>query len=101
MSATLADHELYERDLSLWAKRQVAALRLAAEQRGDIRRILKRSPGLYAPVGSLLAECHEDALEPVRLGMPENERWPDLPTECPYRVDQLLDRDWWPRRAGT
>jgi hypothetical protein len=67
--------------------------------RAKARRILADSPGLKGELISLLNEGYEDGRRRAArlLGV---DRGPvTLPEVCPYTIDQLLDRDWWPRRG--
>ena len=63
---------------------------------------LRSSPSLKRSARASLAQAYDEALELVERSMPDAERprWPDLPRTCPYAVEQVLDRQWWPERAG-
>ena len=70
-------------------------------QRRDLQQLLRSSPSLKRTLRVALAQAHEEALELVERSAPEAERplWPDLPRSCPYTIEQVLDRHWWPERA--
>lgn len=67
-------------------------------QRIELAQLLRDSPSLRRDAADLLAECHAEASETIREGMPpaEASQWPPLPDTCPFTLDQILDRDWWP-----
>jgi hypothetical protein len=71
-------------------------------QRRDLQQLLRSSPSLKRIARLSLAQAYEEAVELVERAMPDAERprWPDLPRTCPYTVEQVLDREWWPERAG-
>lgn len=74
--------------------------RSVVNQRRDLHKLMRDSPSLRRVAGEAVAETFEDAAEDVARSIPEAEmqRWPDLPTQCPYTLDQLLDPDFWPPR---
>ena len=66
--------------------------------RSKARRILADSPGLKAELETILSESYEDGRRFAARSL-RNELDPEtLPESCPYSLDQILDRDWWPRR---
>ena len=69
-------------------------------QRRDLQQLLRSSPSLKRLARLSLAQAYEEALELVERSTPEPERpsWPDLPRNCPYTVEEVLDRNWWPER---
>lgn len=70
-------------------------------QRRDLQQLLRSSPSLKRLARLSLAQAYEEALELVERSTPEPERprWPDLPRICPYTVEEVLDRHWWPERV--
>ena len=71
-------------------------------QRRDLQQLLRSSPSLKRIARASLAQAYDEALELVERSTPDVERlrWPDLPRVCPYTVEQVLDRQWWPERVG-
>ena len=69
-------------------------------QRRDLQHLLRSSPSLKRLARLSLAQAYEEALELVERSTPEPERprWPDLPRSCPYGIEDVLDRHWWPER---
>jgi hypothetical protein len=63
--------------------------------RMDAIHALRDSPSLRRQIE--LAQIHEDALIAARLGLSREGINPAaLPETCPYTLDRLLDREWWP-----
>jgi hypothetical protein len=71
-------------------------------QRRDLHQLLRSSPSLKRTAKAVLAQAHEEALQLVERSIPDAEQplWPDLPRTCPFALDQVLDRHWWPERLG-
>jgi hypothetical protein len=64
----------------------------------DARRVLKGSPSLKAPLDETLAEAWEEGRWLAARGLARDGlSGADVPADCPYTADQLLDPDWWPR----
>jgi Domain of unknown function DUF29 len=56
------------------------------------------SPGLKVELEAILSESYEDGRRFAARSL-RNELAPTtLPEVCPYSLDQILNRDWWPRR---
>jgi hypothetical protein len=70
-------------------------------QRRDLQQILASSPSLKRATGNSVDQAYEEALDLVERSTPDLEcpSWPDLPRTCPYTLDQILDRSWWPERT--
>ena len=70
-------------------------------QRRDLHQLLQSSPSLKRTARIALAQAYEEAVELVERSAPEAEHplWPDLPRTCPYTVEQVLERQWWPERG--
>jgi hypothetical protein len=71
----------------------------------EARRILRRklSPALQRAAVQKLAEMYQDAREAAELALKdhgEHEAAASLPTACPYTLDQIFDRDWYPDPTG-
>lgn len=67
--------------------------------RSKARRILADSPGLKGDVATLLSESYEDGRRIAARSLRNELDSSTLPEACPYSVDQILDRDWWPPRG--
>ncbi len=68
-----------------------------ADARQHLKRTLTRS--LRHQAESDFAELYEDAREAARLGLleyGEDAAAAALPEACPYTLDQVLDRNWYP-----
>jgi ribosomal protein L29 len=67
------------------------------EQRRQIARVLKLSPSLKPFLPEALAEVYPDAVERAlyETGIPEHL----FPHECPYPLDQVLDKNFYPGAA--
>lgn len=65
------------------------------EHRDRIVRDLAASPSLRGRID--VASVHRTARRMAGLGL-ERDGIPlgDLPADCPYTLEQLLDEDWWP-----
>jgi len=64
--------------------------------RAEALRHLDHSPSLKGRLR--LDRTYRLALKYVRLSFAKHgEPLPDLPAECPYSLDQVLDEDWFPR----
>jgi hypothetical protein len=66
--------------------------------RAKARRILADSPGLKAELETLLGESYADGRRLAARSLRADAGPEPLPETCPYSLDQILDRDWWPRR---
>jgi hypothetical protein len=64
--------------------------------RSKARRILADSPGLKAELATILMESYDDGRRRAARSLRDQLDPPTLPTTCPYGIDQILDRDWWP-----
>jgi hypothetical protein len=64
--------------------------------RQNARRRLKRSPSLRGKID--LPDVYADASELAALSfaMHDDAGPSDLPRDCPYTLDRILDRGWWP-----
>jgi hypothetical protein len=67
--------------------------------RSKARRILADSPGLKGEVATLLNESYEDGRRLAARSLRSSLDPAVFPRTCPYSIDQLLDRDWWPSRS--
>jgi Domain of unknown function DUF29 len=67
--------------------------------RSKARRILADSPGLKGELETILKESYEDGRRFAARSLRTELDPKTLPEVCPYRLDQILDRDWWPRRG--
>ncbi len=64
--------------------------------RSKARRILADSPGLKPELQAALDESYDDGRRFATRAL-RREVGPDvLPERCPYSLDQILNRDWWP-----
>lgn len=63
-------------------------------QRNDIARLFRETPSLRRFLTDELAEAYRESMEWAadETGLPDE----FFPTECPYSVDELLSRDFWP-----
>jgi hypothetical protein len=66
--------------------------------RAKARRILTDSPGLKAELEVLLGESYDDGRRLAARSLRTDLGLKTLPETCPYSLEQILDRDWWPRR---
>ena len=71
----------------------------------DARRILRKklSPSLRRDVESKLGELYEDGREAAELALREHGEdtaAAALTATCPYSLDQILDRGWYPGPPG-
>ena len=64
--------------------------------RSKARRILADSPGLKADLQAMLGESYEEGRRRAARSLRGELDAKTLPEVCPYTVDQILDRDWWP-----
>ena len=72
-------------------------MRSIAEARETLRD--KLSPTLRRDAGARLSELYEDAREAAELALHEygeHEAATALPAACPYTLDQVLTRGWYP-----
>ena len=71
----------------------------------DARRILRQklTPTLRRHAEGTLAELYADGREAAGLALGEygeHDAAAALPLVCPYTLDQVLSREWYPERAG-
>jgi len=62
--------------------------------------ILADSPGLKGELKEILSESYEDGRRLAARSLRGALGLKALPETCPYSLDAILDRDWWPRSAG-
>jgi len=67
----------------------------------DARRILRKklTPTLHSNAEQKIGELYQDAREAAELALHddgEHEAAAALPASCPYTLDQVLDRNWYP-----
>nr|WP_175428718.1 DUF29 domain-containing protein [Azospirillum argentinense] len=62
--------------------------------RNTVKRRAKRSPTALNRLD--LDELTEDAVAELTALYSDQAWMKGLPTSCAYRIDQVLDRDWWP-----
>ena len=67
--------------------------------RAKARRILTDSPGLKAELKLILRESYEDGRRFAARSLRKELDPETLPQVCPYSLDQILERDWWPPRG--
>ena len=72
-------------------------------QRRALARLLDDSPSLAREAPTLVARCYDEVVSDLPDSIPSAEAplWPPLPDLCPFTLDQILDRDWWPERATS
>ncbi|HEY0833200.1 MAG TPA: DUF29 domain-containing protein [Azospirillum sp.] len=71
--------------------------RSVVQQRLSIARLLKNSPSLKAKLPDALDDAWQGGRQLAALGLVEDDVTArDVPADCPYTADQLLDPDWWP-----
>ena len=63
-------------------------------QRNEILKLLKHNPSLKRFLPETIVKAYPDALESAveETGLPESA----FPTECPYTIEQLLDKKFYP-----
>ena len=66
--------------------------------RSKARRILADSPGLKSELETILSESYDDGRRFAARSLRAELDPPTLPEVCPYSFEEILDRDWWPRR---
>jgi Domain of unknown function DUF29 len=66
--------------------------------RSKAQRILTDSPGLRSELRTILNESYEDGRRRTARLLRGEPDPATLPEACPYSLEQILDRDWWPRR---
>ncbi|CAO3350994.1 DUF29 domain-containing protein [Azospirillum melinis] len=65
------------------------------EHRDRVARDLSASPSLRGRIDT--ADIHKTGRKIAALGLErDGMQLSDLPIDCPYSLDQLLDEDWWP-----
>jgi hypothetical protein len=65
-----------------------------SEQRRQIQRLLKESPSLKPELAAALAEAYQDGILLVVKETPLSED--DLPPDCPYTLEQVMDPSFYP-----
>ncbi|PWC78216.1 DUF29 domain-containing protein [Azospirillum sp. TSH64] len=66
------------------------------EHRDRVARDLSASPSLRGRIDT--ANIYKSGRKIAALGLERDGMRPnDLPADCPYSLDQLLDEDWWPK----
>lgn len=66
------------------------------EHRDRVARDLSASPSLRGRIDT--ANIYKSGRKIAALGLERDGMRPnDLPVDCPYSLDQLLDEDWWPK----
>ena len=63
-------------------------------QRKDLNKLLKDSPSLHRFVAPETQDAYTDAVELAgfETGLAESA----FPAQCPYRIEELLDKEFWP-----
>ncbi|MGA1855509.1 DUF29 domain-containing protein [Azospirillum sp. 11R-A] len=65
------------------------------EHRDRVARDLSASPSLRGRIDT--ADIYKSGRKIAALGLERDGlRLSDLPPDCPYSLDQILDEDWWP-----
>jgi Domain of unknown function DUF29 len=64
--------------------------------RSKAGKILADSPGLKPELQAALAESYDDGRRFAARALRAEIDPSVLPAHCPYGLDQILDRDWWP-----
>ena len=62
--------------------------------RDEARKLLADSPSLRPYLAGVLEDCYRSGRDFASIGM--SEEAVTLPERCPYSLDQILERDWWP-----
>lgn len=65
-----------------------------ATWRNTVKRRSKRSPTALSRLN--IAELHADAVSQIRAEHGDQSWAADLPAECPFDLDRILDGEWWP-----
>src|ERR1051325_6533748 len=82
------DHQPERRSRSWWATITV--------QRNQVRRVLRKNPGLKPQVKTATADAYEDARIEAAAQPPLSPR--KLPAHCPYGWDEIMERPIeWPQ----
>lgn len=68
------------------------------EQRGRLRRVLRKNPSLRARLPEIVAEVYPDAVQlaVVETGLDKR----TFPVECPWTAEEVLDEEFWPEGIG-
>jgi hypothetical protein len=66
--------------------------------RQEARELLNDSPSLRHHLESALGPCYRDAARLAARGLASDAVDVTLPEACPYRLEDILSEDWWPRR---
>ncbi len=86
------EHSIAVTPRAHWSK-EIATFRL------DIAKRLRRAPSLPGRID--LAEVYADARRRAAITLRDDGVDPaEVPQECPYALDQLLDAGWWPGGRG-
>ncbi len=69
-----------------------------AYHRQDIDAILGDSPSLRRKLPEVLADGYRQGRRLAALGLARDTGFAEhvLPVDCPYRLESILDPDWWP-----
>lgn len=67
-------------------------------ERNNVRRRLKRDPGLKGKMQELFSDAYDDARKQAaaETGLP----LATFPVDCPFTMEEVMDEDWWPERAA-
>lgn len=67
------------------------------QQRTSLTRVLRDSPSLTAKLDEFLPDAWVDGRQDALFGLEADCLFDrDLPRECPYRLGELLDPEFWP-----
>ena len=84
------DHQPQRRSCSWWARITV--------QRNQVRRVLRKNPGLKSHVNEAVSEAYKDARVQAAAQTKLNLR--AFPSRCPFSWQEILERDIsWPSEA--
>ncbi len=77
-------------------KRSRSWMSTIATQRRELKRLLEQSPSLRAVLRQSVTRVYSDGVEQasIETGLPED----SFPRECPFSLDQILDRNFLPDR---
>jgi hypothetical protein len=84
------DHQPQRRSRSWWASVTV--------QRNQVRRVLRKNPGLKPHINEAISEAYEDARVQAAAQTHLNQR--AFPARCPFSWTEIMERDIsWPPDA--
>lgn len=76
-------------------------MREVRTQRAEFEQRLEMNPGLKPQLPALLRSAYGYGRKHAAAGLEQDGlALADLPAECPYTLDQVLDFDWFPVRAA-